>query len=84
MDLGFSWGDVKSEGVLVFLWPALPGPGRPLNGPTFWPKYFVETTLSYEFLEPLVAFLAYLNQKSCHKKQKVVKISAPTNTNLGV
>jgi len=75
LGLGFSWGD--KWGVLAFLWPNLPGPGRPSNGPTFWPKYVLETRLSYEFLEPLIGFLAYLDQKLCHKNQKVVKISTP-------
>jgi len=41
------------------------------------PKYFSETRLSYEFLEPLIVFLAYLDKKLCQKKQKVVKISTP-------
>jgi len=47
LGLGFSWGDVTSEGVLAFLWLTLPGSGRQSNGPTFWPKYFLETRLSY-------------------------------------
>jgi len=77
LSLGFSWGDVTSGSVLAFLWPTLRGPGRPWNGPTFWPKYFLEIRLSYEFLEPLIGFLAYLDQKLYHKNQKVVKISTP-------
>ena len=83
LGLGFSWRDVTSGGVLAFVWPTLPGPGRPSNGPTFWPKYFVETRLSYEFLEPLIGFLAYLDQTLCHKKQKVVKIATPKKSNQG-
>ena len=44
-----SWTNVLfSGGVFVFLWPTLPGPGHPSNGPTFWPKYFYETRLSHE------------------------------------
>jgi len=31
--------------------------------PIEWPKYFLETRLSYEFLDPLIGFLAYLDQK---------------------
>jgi len=31
LGLGFSWGEVKSGGVLAFLWPTLPGPGRLRN-----------------------------------------------------
>jgi len=77
LGLGFSCGGVTSGGVFAFLWPILPGPGNPSNGPTFWPKYFHETKLSYEFLEPLISFLAYLDQKLCHKSQKVVKNPTP-------
>jgi len=43
----------------------------------------LETRLSSEYLEPLIGFLAYLESKLWHKKQKVVKISAPKNANLG-
>jgi len=49
----------------------------------FWPKYFYETRLSHEFLEPLVGFLAYLEEKLCHKKQKVVKNPTPKKVNQG-
>jgi len=35
----------------------LQGPGRPSYGPTFWPKYFYETRLSHESLEPSIDFL---------------------------
>ena len=68
---------VRSGGVFVFLWPTLHGPGRTSNGPTFLPKYFYETRLSHESLEPLIGFLAYLDEKLCHKKQKVVKNPTP-------
>ena len=70
-------------GVFAFLWPTLPGPGHPSNEPTFWPKYFYETRLSYESLEPLIGFLAYLDQILCHKNQKVVKISTPKEVTMG-
>jgi len=83
MGFGFSWGVVKSGGVFAFLWPILPGPGRPSNGPTFWPKYFHETRLSHESLETLIDFLAYLDEKLCHKKQKVVKNPTPKKGNQG-
>jgi len=63
-------GDVTDGGVLAFLWPTLPGPGRPLNGQTFWKEYFLETRLSYEFLEPLIGFLAYLDKKLMPQKPK--------------
>jgi len=43
------------------------------KGPTFSSKYFYETRLSHESLEPLIDFLAYLDEKLCHKNQKVVK-----------
>ena len=70
---GVLLGGVTSGGVFAFLWPTLPGPGRLSNGPTFWPKYFYETRLSHEFLEPLIGFLAYLDEKLCYNNQKVVK-----------
>jgi len=83
LGLGFSWGDVTSRGVLAFSWPTLPGPGRPSNGPTCWRKYFLETRLSYELLEPLIGFLAYLDKKLYHENQKVVKISTPEKGSQG-
>ena len=83
LDLGFSWGGVTSGGVFAFLWPTLPGPGRPSNWPTFCPKYFYETRLSYEYSEPLIGFLAYLDEKLCHKNQKVVKNPTPKKENQG-
>ena len=43
--------------------------------------FFFETRLSYESLEPFIDFLAYLDQKFCHKNQKVVKISTLTKGN---
>ena len=55
----------------------LPGPVRPSNRPTFWPKYFYETRLSYESLEPLIGFLAYLDEKLCHKNLKSSQKSYP-------
>jgi len=83
LGLEFSWGDVKSGVVLAFLWPTLPGPGRQSNGSIFCLKFFLEARQSSESAEPLIDFLAYLEAKLCYKKQKVVKISTPTNTNLG-
>ena len=83
LGLEFSWGDVTSGGVFEFLWPTLHGPGRPSNGPTFWPKYFYETRLSHESLEPLIDFLAYLDEQLCHKNQKVVKNPTPKKGNQG-
>jgi len=80
---GFSWGVVTGGGVFAFLWPNLPGPGRPSNGPTFWPKYYYETRLSHESLDPLIGFLAYLDEKLCHKNQKVVKNPTPKRGNQG-
>jgi len=83
LGLGFSWGGVTSEGDFASLWPTLPGPGRPSNGSTFWPKYFYETRLSPGALEPLIGFLAYLDEKLCHKNQKVVKNPTPRKGNQG-
>jgi len=59
---GVLLGGVTSGGVFAFLWPTLHGPGRPSDGRTFWPKYFYETRLSHESLEPLIDSLAYLDQ----------------------
>jgi len=39
--------------------------------------FFIKTMLSHKFLEVLIGFLAYLDQKLCHKTQKVVKNSTP-------
>jgi len=52
-------------------------------GPNFGPSIFLETRLSYEFLEPLTGFLAQLDQKLCHKNQKVVKISTSKKETRG-
>ena len=83
MGLGFSWGVVTSGGVFAFLWPTLHVHGRPSNRPKFWPKYFYESRLSHESLEPLIDFLAYLDEKLCHKNQKVVKNPTPKKRNQG-
>ena len=80
---GVLLGGVTSGGIFAFLWPTLPGPERPSNGPTFWPKYFYETRLSYESLEPLIGFLAYLDENLHHKKQKVVKNPSLKKGNQG-
>ena len=80
---GVLLGVVTSGGVFAFLWPTLPGPRRISNGPTFWPKYLYETRLPYESLEPLIGFLAYLDEKLCHKNQKVVKNPTPKKGNQG-
>ena len=79
LGLGFSWGGVTSGGVFAFLWPTSPSPGRPSNGS----KYYYETRLSYESLEPLIGFLAYLDENLCHKNQKVVKNTTPKKGNQG-
>jgi len=50
----------------------------------FRSSFVLETWLSYESLEPLINFLAYLDQKLCHKNQKVVKISTPAKGNQGL
>jgi len=83
LGLGLSWGGVTSGGVFAFLWPTLPGPRHPSNGPMFWPKHFYETRLSHESLEPLTGFLAYLDKKLCHKNPKVVKNPTPKQGNQG-
>jgi len=50
--------------------------------PRFGP-FFYETRISYESLEPLIGFLAYLDEKLCHKNQKVVKNPTPKKGNQG-
>jgi len=64
--------------------PSLHGPGRQSNGPIVPLKFFVKTRLSCESLEPLIDFLAYLDQKLYHTNQEVVKLSTPTNGNQGL
>ena len=76
-------GGVTSGDVFAFLWPTLTGPGRQLNGPTFSIEYFYETRISHETLEPLIGFLAYLDQNVCYKNQKLVKISTPKKLTKG-
>jgi len=44
-------------------------------------QFCSETRLSYESLEPLIDFLAYLDQGLYYKKTKVVKISTHTKGN---
>jgi len=48
----------------------------------FWLKFFLETRLSSESLEPLIGFLAYLEPKSWIKKQKLVKNCTLTNATV--
>jgi len=64
-----------------FYWPSLRGPGRQSNEPIIRSSF---SRLSYESLEPLIDFLAYLDQNVCHKNQKVDKISTPTKGNQGL
>jgi len=66
-----------------FFWPTLRGPGRQSNEAISSLKFLFETRLPSESLEPLIGFLTYLEPKLCHRNQKVVKISIPSNTNLG-
>jgi len=67
--------DVTSGGVISFYWLSLGGPGRQSNGSIVSLKFVLETRLSYESLEPLIDFLAYLDKKLCYTNQKVVKLS---------
>ena len=53
-----------------FYWPSLRGPGRQSNELIVSLKFFLETRLSYESLEPLIDFLAYLDKKLYQKKTK--------------
>jgi len=56
----------------------------PIQWANCFAQVFLETRLSYESLEPLIDFLAYLDKKLCHTKQKVVKLSTPTKGNQGL
>jgi len=58
-------------------------PWTPIELAHVLPKYFYETRLSYEYSEPLIGFLAYLDEKLCHKNQKVVKNPTPKKENQG-
>ena len=53
-----------------FFWPSLRGPGCQSNEPIVSFKFFVETRLLSESLEPLIGFPAYLDPKLCHKNKK--------------
>jgi len=79
------WGRTSQVGVsFSFYWPSLCSPRCQSNGPIASFKFFVETRLSYESLEPLIDFLAYLDEKLSHTNQKVVKLSTPTKGNQGL
>jgi len=67
-----------------FYWPSLRGPGHQSNEPIVSLKFLLETSLSYESLEPLIDILAYLDQNLYHRKQKMAKISNPTKGNQGL
>jgi len=49
--------------VFAILWLRLLGPGRQPNGPFLCLNALFESRLSFEFLEPLIGFLASLEQK---------------------
>ena len=68
--LGVVLGVRHKWGCFAFSWHFLTVPGRPSNGPTLWIKYFYETRLSHESLEPLIGFLAYLDQTVRQKSKK--------------
>jgi len=83
LGLGFSWGDVTSGGVLAFYGLLYPDLDAKRMAQHFGPSIFLETRLSYEFLEPLFGFLAYLDKKLCHENQNMVTISTPKICNQG-
>jgi len=67
------WGRTSQVGVsFSFYWPSLCGPGCQSNEPIVSIKFCLETRISYESLELLIDFLAYLDKKLCHTNQKVV------------
>jgi len=51
----------------LFFWPNFCVPADQSNEPILSLKFFFETMLSSESLEPLIGFLAYLEPKLCHK-----------------
>jgi len=59
------------------------GPGIQNNVLFFWLKYFLETRLSSESLDPLIDFLAYLEPKLWPTNKKLDINSNPTKGNLG-
>jgi len=67
-----------------FYWPSLGLVYAPLDAnpmsQLFRSSFF---RVSFESLEPLIDFLTYLDQKLCHKNQKVVRISTPAKGNQG-
>jgi len=56
-------------------------PWTPIEWPNILAQVFLQTRLPYEFFKTLIGFLAYLDKKICHKKQKQVKISTPEKGN---
>ena len=81
LGLGFPKRDVTSS-FFAFLRPTLASRRRQSNKPIFWRKVSLEIRLSSESLKPLIGFLAYVEPKLWPEKQKLVKISTPTNANL--
>jgi len=79
--LRFSVGDVTSGGVLAFFGHLHPALGANLMN-HFLAKFLLETRQKSTTSEPLIDILAYLQPKLWAKKQNL-KISAPTNPNLG-
>jgi len=65
------WEKTSQVGVsFSFYWPSLRGPGRQSNESIVSLKFCSETRLSYESLEPLIDFLAYLELKNYTTKTK--------------
>jgi len=60
-------GDI-TNGMFLFFWRILSGPGRQPNEPIFWIKIILESKLPSESLEPLFGFLAYLQPNLWLKK----------------
>ena len=53
-------------------------------GPRFGPNIFMKLVFrALDSLEPLIDFLAYLDEKLCHKNKKVVKNPTPKKGNQG-
>jgi len=69
--------DVTSGGVLRFFGQFYVALGaNPMSH--FWLKFFLESRLSSESLEPLIGFLAYLEPILLLKKQKLIRNFTPT------
>ena len=78
---GVRWGDRHKWGCFCFFLAAFTFPWTSTHWPIILAQVFLETRPNSASLEPLNGFLAVA--EIMDKKQKLVKISAPTNPNVG-